>query len=112
MSRAMPDVERSLAFGSVGASFTDIGTPITRNYYLHWLQNLTDATVEFSWDGADNVNLTLAPNTALVLDEATNVALENAEPANVAIGTQYKARHTGVAPTEGSVKVNGEFIVL
>jgi len=112
MSRALPDIERSLAFGSIGAGFANIGTPLTNNWQITWLQNLTDVALEFSWDGADNVNLTLPANSALTLDHATNIPLSNSEPPIIAIGTQFRVRQAAGAAGSGSAKVNGEFIVL
>lgn len=112
MSRALPDVERNIAFGSIGASFADLGAALTNNWHLTWIQNLTNQPLNFSWDGADNVNLTLPANSSIMLDHSTNVPLANSEPPLIAIGTQFKVQHTGVAPTSGNAKVNGEFIVL
>ena len=110
MGRSIPDTERSLAFGGIGAAFAVLGTAITNNWQTLWIQNLTDATLEFTWDGSANHNLTLPPNSSAAFDEATNVPTRlDAQPL-ISIGTQFQVRHDGGAPTLGAAKVNGEFI--
>lgn len=115
MSRSLPDIERRLAFGSVTGSFVSMATAggvtaTTHPWTKVWIQNLTDKTLEFSWDGADNVNLTLPANSGFVSDESANVPSNTNMPVIVASGTTFRVRHIGVAPTLGSAKANGEYI--
>lgn len=114
MSRSLPDAEKSVTAATIAASplaFVNIGTRTTKAYTKFWVQNLTDKTLEFSWDGADNVNLTLPSNSGFVSDEATNAPNDHSKPALIAVGTQFKVRSTAAGvPGSGTAKANGEYI--
>lgn len=105
--KSIPATERSLAFGSISGTFANLGTALTQPFKQYWIQNLTDAYLEFTWDGGGNVNLTLPPNSGMVIDDSTNVPQSDQEPPLLAVGTQFQVRHTGVAPTVRSAKVCG-----
>ena len=45
---------RSLAFGSIGASYTAVGTPLAHPIRTVLIQNLTDAVVMVSFDGVND----------------------------------------------------------
>ena len=109
MSRSYPDTERAVAFGGISGTFADIGNPLTNNWGKYWIQNQTDASLQFTWDGNDNVNLTLAAGESLVVDDSAGVDRNNAEPPLVGIGTQFKVRQTAGAAGSGSARVNGLF---
>lgn len=121
MSRSLPDVQKSVTAATIAgtpATFVNLGTPTTKQYTKFWLLNLTDKLLEFSWDGADNVNLSLPPNSGYVSDEATNAPNNTSKPCLLGSGTQFRVRSvaaeignatTGV-PTIGTAKANGEYI--
>jgi hypothetical protein len=111
MSRSLPGIEQSIAFGTVGASFVDLGTPTLQAYNKFWIQNLTDKTLQFSWDGADNVNLTLPSNSGFVSDEGTNAPNDHSKPSLMAKGTQMRIKYPSAAPTSGTANFNGEYTV-
>ena len=62
---------RTLAFGSVAAGYTSVGTPLVNPAQILILQNSTDAEVMFSFDGVTD-HLALNPAQALVIDIAAN----------------------------------------
>lgn len=109
--KAVPDIEMSLGFASVGANFANIGTPTTHGWEKFWIINLTDKPVVFSWDNSGtNRNLTLPANSGFVDDVSTNNTSTMREPPVLPIGTQFQVKHNGSAPTSGNVYVNGEYI--
>ena len=69
--RLMPEVLRTLAFGSIGANYSPIGTPFENPSRILILQNLTDATLMFSFNGIDD-NLAIAGPGSFVLDITSN----------------------------------------
>lgn len=65
------DDQRSLAFGSIGAAYMGVGTAITESARQIFVQNLTDALLQFSLDGV-NDHFPLPPNGFMILDIAAN----------------------------------------
>ena len=65
------DPVRTLAFGGIGASYAPIGTQLTKGGRQFFVQNLTDATLMFSFDGV-NDHFPLLSNTYFVFDVTTN----------------------------------------
>ena len=65
------DTCRSLAFGSIVAGYTGVGTYLAYPARMVIIQNHTDASVWFSEDGIADA-FPLLPNGQLVLDLATN----------------------------------------
>jgi len=63
--------QRDLAFGSIGASYSMIGTPLDNPSRILFVQNLTDANLQFSLNGTDD-HFPLASNGFLLLDVTTN----------------------------------------
>lgn len=111
MSRVLPDIEKSLVFAGISAIFTSVSTKTTRPYTKYWILNLTDTTLEFSWDGANNVNLTLPSMSGFVSDVSTNAPNDSTKPCYLGSGTQFLVRSTdSVNPTSGRVSINGEYI--
>lgn len=66
---------RSLAFGSIGASYVAIGSQFSNPIRMYHLQNLTDAKLLFSFDGT-NDHLRLAPGGFQLIDVMANQLAE------------------------------------
>lgn len=69
--RFMPEVVRSLAFGSISGAYAGIGTAMTRPIRIFMLQNLTDVSLMFSFNGIDD-HFPLPSNGYLLVDISTN----------------------------------------
>lgn len=91
---------RSVAFGSVGASYTPIGDQLDKPIRIMMIQNLTDALLMFSFDGV-NDHFPLPANGFMLLDVTTN-RLNDATGFYISKGTQMQVKQVGV-PTTGSV---------
>lgn len=65
------EAQRTLAFGSVGAAYAAVGTSFDNPAQILLVQNLTDAALQFSFDGTTD-HFPLAAGTSLVLDACTD----------------------------------------
>jgi hypothetical protein len=101
--RMIPLPVRSLAFGSIGAGYAAIGTPIDDSARMMLVQNLTDATVMFSHNGTTD-HYPLLPHGAIILDLTTNRTSTTAG-FYIGIGTTLYVKYLSSAPTSGSVYV-------
>jgi len=97
--RLVPESVRSLAFGSIGAGYTGIGTAIVNPVRMFHIQNLTDVTLMFSYDGV-NDHFPLPPNGFLLLDITANKSRDHGF--YLAEGTRVYVKEVGT-PTSGSV---------
>lgn len=93
---------KTLAAGSIGASYTAIGDPTTHAIRILLFQNLTDATLMFSIDGTRDT-FPLSANSYFVLDIATNKTATSDELYYPA-GSIIFVKRIGT-PTTGSVYV-------
>ncbi len=93
------EAQRSLGFGSIGASYTGIGTIFANAVRIIFVQNLTDQTVQFSLDGVTD-HFVLPPNGFLLLDVAANKT--NEQGFFAAQGDRLYAQEI-TTPTSGSV---------
>ena len=62
---------RSLAFGSIGATYTGVGTTITTPVRIVHVLNTTNAALMFSWDGNTD-HFVLPTGGYMVIDLTTN----------------------------------------
>ena len=69
--RMLPETCRTLAFGSIVAGYTAVGTPLLHPIRIMLIQNLTDAAVMFSLDGI-NDHFPLPLNGHLIVDITAN----------------------------------------
>ena len=67
------DNQKELAFGSIGVNYTIVGSQFFHPTRLLIVQNLTDALLQFSTDGA-NDKFPLPANGQIVLDFSANEA--------------------------------------
>jgi len=91
---------RSLAFGAIGAAYVRIGTPIDSAARSFLVQNLTNATMIFSF-GNDIDNFVLPAYGQFVYDSSANRTnrKDNLLPNNLSL---YVKQETA-APTTGTV---------
>jgi hypothetical protein len=99
------DPQRSLAAGSITGSYTAIGTAFERPMRIVKIQNLADATLQFSFDGVTD-HITLPENGFLLIDVTANQA--DARGFFVSVGTTIYAKQLGV-PTTGAVYVTAMY---
>lgn len=93
---------RSLAAGSIGAGYTAIGSPISFMVRMILIQNLTDASVMFSFTGNTD-HFALPAGGFLLLDLTANQIADSGF--FVSEGTQMFAKQIGV-PSTGSVYIS------
>jgi hypothetical protein len=99
--RFLPETCRSLAFGSVGASYIGIGTSFTRPIRMLMVQNLTDVSLWFSFDGI-NDHFPLPTDGYLMLDITANKI--SSQGFFIAEGQRLYVKDLGI-PSSGSVYV-------
>lgn len=97
--RLEAELLRSLAFGSIGASYTGIGTSLESPVRIFHLQNLTDAELMFSFDGVDD-HLVLPSNGYILLDVTANKTREDG--CYLAEGTRIYVKQLGI-PASGNI---------
>lgn len=97
--RLRAETARSLAFGSISGTYAGIGAAMTKPVRIFLLQNLTDATLWFSFDGvADTVPL--PSNGFILLDVTSNKTLP--QGFFLAEGDRIYVKTLGT-PTSGAV---------
>ncbi len=69
------DTVRTVAFGGISAVYAGVGIAFSSPIRILHLQNLTDATLMFSYDGV-NDHFPLATQGFIVLDITSNQALQ------------------------------------
>ena len=74
--RAMIEPLRSLAFGSIAAGYTAIGTALDYPARLILMQNYTDAQVMFSIDGTTD-HITLNAGESFIWDISANKTIDD-----------------------------------
>ena len=90
---------RSLAFGSIGAAYMGVGTPIQHPARQFLVQNLTDASLLFSFDGV-NDHFRLPANGFWLNDNTANRSVSQGFFLDE--GTRLYVKQDGV-PTSGTV---------
>lgn len=99
-SRVTFEPIRELAFGSIGASYSAVGTLTVDYTRLVRFVNSTDVEVYISLDGSTN-NIRLASGSFMLLDFTTNQVDEAGF--FVAKGTVFYVKRVSGAPSSGSV---------
>lgn len=98
------DPIREIFFGSIGASFTPIGTALTTPCKILFISNGTNESVYISDDG-QNSKLKLPANSFSTVDLSTNRSGTDNDDFLLEKGTILYIKHAGIAPTSGSVWV-------
>ena len=101
--RLLPDELRSLGSGSIGAAYMGIGSAFTQPIRIIHIQNLTDQTLIFSFDGI-NDHQVLAANGFILLDITANKTREQGY--YISEGTRIYAKEESVTPTSGNVYIS------
>ncbi len=91
---------RTLAFGSISGTYMGVGTPISNAARQFFIQNLTDETLMFSFDGV-NDHFPL-PSEGFLLNDVTSNKT-SLQGFYLAEGTRLYVRELGAAPTTGAV---------
>jgi hypothetical protein len=100
MSESMNfEAMRELAFGSVGASYTLVGTPASPAVRMLIVNNYTDQMLNFSLNGTTD-HFVLDEGQSLTLDICTN---RTQKGFYLGAGKAIYVKHRGVAPTSGAV---------
>lgn len=99
--KLLPEDARSLAFGSIGVSYMGIGTAFENPIRLLLIQNMTDESLMFSFDGI-NDHVPLPRDGYILLDVTANKSTEAGM--YFAEGTRIYVKQIG-APTTGSAYV-------
>ena len=104
--RVQFDTLRSLAFGSIAAGYTVVGSVFAHPVRLLVIQNYTDGDLTFSFDGI-NDHLQLGQGSQIVLDFASD-ASSVAGMWSLSVGDGVYVKQSEV-PTTGSVYVTGAY---
>lgn len=97
--RMLFEPQRSLAFGTIGAAYMGVGTAVNHPLHQFIIQNLTDAALQFSFDGI-NDHFPLPAGGLLINDVTSNKAV--AQVFCLSEGTRLYVKEIGV-PTTGAV---------
>jgi len=98
--RLLAEPLRSLAFGAIGAAYIGVGTSIDNPARMILVQNFTDETLMFSFDGVED-HFPLVESAHLILDIAGNRTSESGF--YLAEGQRLYVKEILVTPTTGSV---------
>lgn len=102
-SKAKVDVLRTLASGSVGASYAVIGAPLAYQARIICFTNTTNEDVLFSMDGVTD-ELIVPAGSFKLFDVTTNHRPINQDDFCFAIGTQWYVKYAA-APSSGAVYI-------
>lgn len=100
--RLLPETQRSLAFGSIGAAYAGVGTAMTQKIRILYVFNQTDALLQFSFDGV-NDHFVLPSLGYILLDITANKTRE--QGFFLGEGQRVYVKRIGT-PTSGSVYVS------
>jgi hypothetical protein len=102
-TKAQVDVLRTLAFGSVGASFTAVGNPQEYQARIICFTNTTNEDVIFSMDGVTD-QLIVPAGSFKLFDITTNHRPVNMDDFSFPIGTQWYVKYAS-EPSLGAVYI-------
>lgn len=97
--RILAEPVRTLAFGSIGAAYAGVGDSLDNPTRMILIQNLTDTSLMFSFDGVDD-HFPLSANSYIILDISSNKTKEAGF--FMSEGQRIYVKEI-VAPTSGSV---------
>ena len=101
--RILPEPLRTLAFGSIGASYTAVGTPLAHPARIVLFQNTTDVPLTISWDGV-NDHMYVVSDSFILLDVGTNKGISS--EFCIAQNTQFYVTYPGSGPSLGEVVIS------
>lgn len=97
---------RSIAFGSIGAAYTAIGTPLAHPSHIIHIQNTTDQGMLISYDGSTDHEF-VGADGFILLDISTNRT--RSEGFFFPVGMSVYVKEAGAAPSIGTVYVSSYF---
>ena len=100
--RFAPEPVRTLAFGGIGAAYAAVGTALSNPIRIFFLQNLTDESLMFSFDGVTD-HIPLPAGGFLLIDVTANKSL--AQGFFIAEGERLYVKEI-VTPTTGAVYIS------
>jgi len=100
--RLYPLALRSLAFGSIVAGYTAVGTAVDRPLRILRVVNGTDAAVIISFDGVTD-HMAVPAGQQATLDVCTNRVREDGF--FIDQGTQFFAKRAAGAPSSGALYI-------
>lgn len=100
------DALRTIDAGSITSSYTNLGSPLTRNWRMFRITNNTDGDMLISLDGSTD-NLFVPANSFVLYDLATNAQnVQDTDWFVMQIGSQFSIKYN-TAPTTGDVWLEG-----
>jgi hypothetical protein len=105
--RAAFEALRSLAFGSVAAGYTAIGTPLLNPCRILTIVNTCDVGVILSLNGTTD-HIIVPAGTAKVYDETAN-HVGNISGFFIPQGTQFYVKRAAGAPASGTVYIEVQY---
>ena len=99
------DPIRTVAFGSIGASYTKVGDIVDDPTRMVYIYNSTDKSLYLSDDGINDKFL-VPTGAFILLDVATNTVGSASSPGFFLPEQEYWwVKHAGVAPTSGAIHI-------
>lgn len=92
---------RSLGFASIGGAYMGVGSAISHPARQIFIQNLTDETLMFSFNGVDD-HFPL-PANGFFLDDISSNKVATAHGFYLAEGERLYVKNNGTPPSEGAV---------
>lgn len=102
-NRAQVDAIRTLAYGSVGATYTAVGGPFQYQARIICFTNTTNEDVLFSMDGSTD-QLIVPAGSFKLFDVTMNHRPVNMDDFCFSIGTQWYVKYVA-SPSSGSVYI-------
>jgi len=96
------DALRSVAFGSINSTYTQVGPVLPASAVAVSFKNATDATIYISTDGVTDM-IAIPPGWAEVYDIRGNAP--NITDYLLSQGTAFLIKYSGSAPSSGSVYI-------
>lgn len=100
------DQIRTLAFGAIGLTYTQIGSALSNPTRLVILQNNTNQELMFTFDMNGAIDHIALPATGQIIMDCTTNRVADSSGFFFSTGTRIGVRHLGVAPTSGNVYVS------
>ena len=105
--RMLPEVLRSLAFGSISGAYAGLGTPFANADRILDITNNTDVLLTFSVDGVSDY-FVVGPNSYKIIDFTANASAQGGTAA-MASGTRIYVKG---APTVGAVYLTVWYVTV
>lgn len=100
--KLLPEEVRTLPAASISGTYAAIGTPLANPSRILMIQNLTDETLMFSFDGITD-HIPVPDNGFILLDVTANKTVS--QGFYIAEGTRFYVKEIG-NPTTGSVYIS------